>query len=109
LGLLPAVAPLTRILLASPDPGGLFYSIGGSTATLDPNGLFFAGCRGLANLSSGAGLEGPPVGFDVGILVGPAVGLAVSVLVGPEVGFEVGVLGGAGVTFRSCGRRLWDR
>ena len=103
------MTPLTRILLASPDPGGLFYSIGGSTATLDPNGLFFAGCRGLASLSSGAGLKGPPVGFDVGILVGPAVGLAVGVLVGPAVGSEVGVLGGAGVMFRSCGHRLWDR
>ena len=65
---------LARILLASPGPTGLFYSIGGSTVTLDPNGLFFAGSRGIASLSSGAGLGGPPVGFDVGVLVGPAVG-----------------------------------
>ena len=65
---------LARILLASLGPHGLFYSIGGSTATLGPNGLFFAGSRGSASLSSGAGLGGPPVGFDVGVLGGPEVG-----------------------------------
>ncbi len=41
--------------------------------TLDPNGLFYAGSRGLASLSAGANLEGPPVGFNVGVLDGPGV------------------------------------
>jgi hypothetical protein len=37
----------------------------------DPNGLFYAGSRGLASLSAGDNLEGPPVGFNVNDLVGP--------------------------------------
>jgi hypothetical protein len=87
-GLFLAPVDLTRVILqspASPGPNGLFYSIGGSPAvTLDPNGLFYVGSRGLASLSAGAYLEGPPVGFNVGVLVGP------------------------GVVLRSCGRRSSD-
>jgi hypothetical protein len=37
--------------------------------TLDPNGLFYAGSRVLASLSAGAYLEGPPVGFNVLVLM----------------------------------------
>ena len=59
---------------ASPGPNGFFYSIGVSPAvTLDPNGLFFAGSRGLASLSVGIHLECPPDGFNAGVLVGPGI------------------------------------
>ena len=72
-GLFLAPVDLARVILqspASPGPNGLFYSIGGSPAvTLDPNGLFYAGSRGLASLSAGAYLEGPPVGFNVVVLM----------------------------------------
>jgi hypothetical protein len=102
-GLVSAPVVLALRFLASPDPRGLFYSIG-STVTLGLDDLFFSvGSRGL---STSASLDGSPVGSGLGLLDGQPVGSNLGLLVGPGV-VRRGSCRSSGGSLMCRGDRRW--